>query len=845
MKCSDIEAMLSAYANNEISETQKEMVEQHLVFCTECRSRLDEYIEVRQQLRLLKDTPGLESVSSSILSKIRRGGTNLTFRWLKPALISVPIAAAVITGLIIWQPWNSDNSSQGVIARAQTAISEVHSYRMSMVTTSYSEGQVTNTRISEIEFVDPDRYHFTMENEFLDLEYIVIGDQFYQKKSDSTLESGVGISSWSSSGYMYSSMITREYTAMMLGFLKNVKTLPEETVDGTVCLHYQGEYDYEQQLRAMQERRSKEGIRPLSEAEIIEQVEDWQSKIGSVVSELWVGKNDYLIRRMLSNTQGPDNSGNNPSSRTVYTFSDFNGQIVIEAPLDENGQLLAGWTSTVPEHPNISADIQVEVDNHDPSNREINYAIKLLNISTDNLTEVEVRIEAIISNPEPSKKIWHRWENGQYSNGPYRLTPGKTLEYVSTIGYDATVVSPQAIVKTVESSFIEINYTLPNGQRKAEVFHFEVPDSIYSLSTAIPPNLVPVALTPVGEYRVREESASDLGQGVSGEINGEKYLFVLVNTQNNETYTPPGILVLNIDDAANPHKTGYLSAPEGTGYLLSLVVSDNILYVSAENFLWVIDVSDPGSPVERARLTDLQPLSMVISGNYAFINDGNQDIISLDITKPSNPEKIGNLALPSKTWINLEISGHYLYIDAEDTFNIIDISSPASLKIVKQLTFDASLDTLNGLSPNIIWPYYTQGFSLAGERVYIALSGEAGTGILAMDISEPEKPRNIAFLKFEEQHLWGPIFTTNERLYVFTRNISGIDHKARIEFIDISQPASLSAIGFGILPDPWSFFEDFQNGSSSSYSMIDGYLYWFIGNAPNQPVIEIFDLSVQ
>jgi hypothetical protein len=35
---------------------------------------------------------------------------------------------------------------------------------------------------------------------------------------------------------------------------------------------------------------------------------------------------------------------------------------------------------------------------------------------------------------------------------------------------------------------------------------------------------------------------------------------------------------------------------------------------------------------------------------------------------------------------------------------------------------------------------------------------------------------------------------------------------------------------------PWHFFDTHSNeGSSGSFSVVGGYLYWFIGNDPNPP----------
>ena len=60
--------------------------------------------------------------------------------------------------------------------------------------------------------------------------------------------------------------------------------------------------------------------------------------------------------------------------------------------------------------------------------------------------------------------------------------------------------------------------------------------------------------------------------------------------------------------------------------------------------------------------------------------------------------------------------------------------------------------------------------------------------------------------------------------------------------IDVSDPAHPALSGYGILPDPWTFFDNWGSSSSQSRALADGYMYWFIGNEGNQPVIEVFDL---
>ena len=53
----DIEELLSAYANGELANTQREFVEGHLSSCSDCRSKLASFTWVRHQLIPLSEVP--------------------------------------------------------------------------------------------------------------------------------------------------------------------------------------------------------------------------------------------------------------------------------------------------------------------------------------------------------------------------------------------------------------------------------------------------------------------------------------------------------------------------------------------------------------------------------------------------------------------------------------------------------------------------------------------------------------------------------------------------------------------------------------------------------------------
>ena len=850
MKCSDMKALLSAYANDELSQEQRTIAEQHLAECADCRATLEAYRQIRQKLAVLQAGPRTSDVKEAVMSKVRASATgrSLSGRWLRLGLAGVPLAVAAIAALFAWQPWNSNNP-QGAVARAQAALENIQSYRFTLFGARTEGGQTSQSTLL-VEFAAPDRYHSKTERPDFALETILIGDEEYFRLPEGVLEGDIGRSLWSQPGASFSSMISKEYTLDTLGSLKDVRQLGQEPVDGVTCLHYNGAFDVEKYLARLasswKQGNPELGLPPRSDKDIQENVDEMRSQIGSATIELWIGKDDSLLRRMKRDSERTDNSGGVLSSTYDYVFSGFN-EITIEPPVDAGGRLLPGWQTTTPDVPMVSANITAVVDNYNPSDRKLIFSINIANISEETLTDVYVDIPSF-TDGATEKSVWSRWENGQKTTERSALLPGSSMEFGVTLGYDATSVSPDTIKDIVGKSNVRVAYSLSDGQQKAQTFYFEVPESIYTLSTDVPANLRATQLAAAGEYRIDETGASEAGPGVEGEINGKDYLFVNVNTQNSEIAAPPGILVLDIENPATPKKMAYLQAPEGTQYMMFSALHNNILYVPADKFIWVLDVSDPAAPKELAKLMDFKVNQMVFSGHYAFVNEGNHDITTLDISDPAHPRKIGSLPLSSASGMSLFLHGDYLFVDAMNTLYTIDASDPTALKKVSERNFDSSIDAAGTTSTGITWPCHTMGISVAGDNMYIALtwnenSPDKGFAIVVMDISDPPHMREIGFLKMRDEMPWGSMFDSGSRLYIFTRRDSPPgDFKTRMDVIDVSDPAHPALSGYGVLPDPWTFFDDWGSSSGGGHTPVRGYMYWFIGNEGNQPVIEIFDL---
>lgn len=819
MKCSEIKKLIPQYANNELSQAQIDEFSQHLSACPDCHAALEDYrflLGKAQHPDVIPGTPGLVADTMHKIKALSNTGSTGTTkapmrRWLRPVLIAVPIAA-ILVALLIIQPWQNPFTPQNVLAKAYNAIAAIKSYRFSL--TASTSGKITLT--NNVEFIAPNRYHVTETDEAGTREIITLGDRRYFKGEFEffMLVKPVGL---------YQESITREATLEWLDRMANVEELSEEDIEGIHCLHYHGVYDIEKAIRARYESSLVRRGPPPSEKEIQEEIEMYRTHVGERYIELWIGKDDYLTRQMV--IENVDPSEGTHTQRLVYKYYDFNEPITIAAPVDASGALLDGWETTVPEQPVFSHEVTTGINNNDLTSRRVEFSVNITNVSPEKVTGIE-----ITSIPLMLKAgIW-TMNAGPERPVPYWLEPGASLRYNVTYGYDATTVNPETVAAALDGTGLYIGYLTAEGEQKMETVLFTVPEGIYTLPADLPPVY---DLSPSGEYRIDETGASEALPAESGEINGKEYLFVAVGTQNSDIQATPGILVLNIEDRTHPVKVTYLQADPGTRYMLDMTLSGTVLYVAADEYLWILDVSDPGNPRELVRYSGINARTLVVSGPYAYVNERNQKITTLDVSDPSSPRVLGNLDLVSKSSVMLYLVNGRLLALASGTLYNIDITTPGSPRIIDSGTLNMPDGT----------PGRIHGVAFEGNRACISLRGNETIGVSIMDAGGPAGLTELAFVEIKEQQLFGPLFLDGDRAYVLAAPKFSMNGRTRINIIDVSDPANPVKLGYGELPDYWTFFDEPGSGGSMSFSVIDGYMYWLIGSSSQKPVIEIFDLA--
>jgi hypothetical protein len=236
-----------------------------------------------------------------------------------------PLAACVVALIMPLAACTSGSDLRATTTRAITSTLDAESWR-EQGTSSYSADGETQETTWEGEVAAPDRSRVKITTETGTwCEATRIGEQTYVRASDMP-ESGAAV---------------REVACVMLpitevleplDLLIDLEQLPDEKIDNVQCLHYRGRMDMDAFVQ-----REEAGTGSQLPPELWELM-----RRGSMEVELWVGKDDYLIRQMKRLDHMPEwEAGTAEASwirqTTVIRFYDFNEPISIEPPAEDSG----------------------------------------------------------------------------------------------------------------------------------------------------------------------------------------------------------------------------------------------------------------------------------------------------------------------------------------------------------------------------------------------------------------------------------------------------------------------------------------------------------------------------
>ncbi|GAH78417.1 unnamed protein product, partial [marine sediment metagenome] len=188
--------------------------------------------------------------------------------------------------------------------------------------------------------------------------------------------------------------------------------------------------------------------------------------------ELWIGRDDYLIRQVKQDTQVPsEDIGQWNTSSAWWKYYDFNEPIEIEPPEAASGELLPGWclASSPSAETFFYCETHSEITGEDPAHQQISLSVTITNVGMEAAAtnvQVDLRNNATIKGDKEES-----WINAEPStSGPVSLEPGESETYSVSWEYDASHITREELVELLEQTVIRIAYITPEGNEAVRMY---------------------------------------------------------------------------------------------------------------------------------------------------------------------------------------------------------------------------------------------------------------------------------------------------------------------------------------------------------------------------------------
>jgi hypothetical protein len=228
----------------------------------------------------------------------------------------------------------------------------------------------------------------------------------------------------------------------------------------------------------------------------------------------------------------------------------------------------------------------------------------------------------------------------------------------------------------------------------------------------------------------------------------------------------------------NPQLVSYIQKPMQR--CTDIFVRDHIAYTinsytAGFNCLYIVDISDYDNPSITGEVVLPGDLSaLTVSGNYAFVSN-NDSIQVVNISNPSSPEIVN------------VIPNYFGYLDSNDTLLFVAMSN------IQIEIFDISNITNIYHTSSVLFEYSPRSFDVTNGHLY----ANTYYGYLSVyNLSDPASPQLLVHLRMGDNDIdyIGPTVVENDKLFFsYSRLYSGWpgDHSRNdLFFVDVSNPAS-------------------------------------------------------
>jgi hypothetical protein len=183
----------------------------------------------------------------------------------------------------------------------------------------------------------------------------------------------------------------------------------------------------------------------------------------------------------------------------------------------------------------------------------------------------------------------------------------------------------------------------------------------------------------------------------------------VLEVQGNFAYVGYSMRSASVINVSNPQLPQIVATiPQASG-VVDIVARGSWLYTIGWNGMWVIDISNPVSPLARGYLA-IDGDAITVDGVHAHILEGSSFNV-VDLTNPAVPVRVG--ALGTQAARAMAFSGHHAFVVDWRGVQIIDVADPALPVEVGRIEGIEKLNTTTGI---VIQGGYAY---LAGDRMQV------------------------------------------------------------------------------------------------------------------------------
>ncbi len=343
-----------------------------------------------------------------------------------------------------------------VFDRTQTVMDQLRSFRVQSTITRTEDGQTTLTS-QLIEYAYPERQHVVTSYGGTTHEEILVGEAAYSRTSDDGVwtsrvlqQPGVAWTSQKIKGM--------DWTAAFRSLLGMVE-LRDERVDGVDCYRYRGEYDTK--AAAEEAIASFPTVDPSDPR--YEELRSQRDMMAATMAgmrqtmEFWIGKNDYLVRKVQTDEAGSKFEISNgvttatPRAATIINrYFDFNSDIEIETPAN---------LETV----NLAATLTSAGAGDNSTHFRPAWTITVLNMGTEPATNLRLFV-----NTSATDKGFQTIEAAPDSS-PVTIPPGGTANFTAAWQVDAATMDKKTFVELLTLATVQATWARPDGTQGEKV----------------------------------------------------------------------------------------------------------------------------------------------------------------------------------------------------------------------------------------------------------------------------------------------------------------------------------------------------------------------------------------